>query len=174
MKDFIRNPAAGRNPLASHTIRESGRSLSLVCTLASLLSQLVFLRILLREEELHLHEGYKPTVVMSHKCYCYIIPQCLYKKQDLHLHGLVTYQPTSNEVMSIYRLSSRFERFHHSCSFFNLQHVKELFFSSGFRNLPLLYQNIRSCFRLSIQIFVEEGGIEPPSCSGRLRTHSQA
>lgn len=127
MKDFIRNPAADRNPLASHTIRESDRSLSLVCTLASLLSQLVFLRILLREEELHLHEGYKPTVVMSHKCYYYIIPQCLYKRQDLHLHGLVAYQPTPDGAMSIYRLSSRFERFHHSCSFFNLQHVKELF-----------------------------------------------
>ena len=60
-------------------------------------------------------------------CTSSAFPQYLYKRQDLHLHGLVTYQPTSDEVMSIYRLSSRFERFHHSCIFFNLQHVKELF-----------------------------------------------
>ena len=104
----------------------------------------------LREEELHLHRGYKPTVVMSHKCYYYIIPQCLYKRQDLHLHDLVAYQSTSDEVMSVCRLSSRFERFHHSCVF-NLQYVKEL---CKFRclNLCLLYQNIRCCFRLSDKI----------------------
>ena len=97
----------------------------------------------------------------------------LYKRQDLHLHGLVAYQPTPDGAMSIYRLSSRFERFHHSCSFYNLQHVKEL---CKFRclNLCLLYWNIRSCFRLFNTFLVEEGGIEPPSCSGSLRTHSQA
>ena len=64
--------------------------------------------------------------VMSLASYLCSTPHCIwYKRQDLHLHGLVTYQPTSDEVMSVYRLASRFERFHHSCSFFNLQYVKE-------------------------------------------------
>ena len=82
---------------------------------------------MLREKELHLHKGYKPTVVMSHKCYCYIIPPgILYKRQDLHLHDLVAYQSTSDEVMSVCRSPLlRFELFHHSCVF-NLQYVKEL------------------------------------------------
>ena len=91
--------------------------------------------------------------VMSLASYLCSTPQCIwYKKQDLHLHGLVTYQPTSDEVMSIYRLSSRFERFHHSCSFYNLQYVKELFKGQIFLNPCLLYQNIRCCFRCSDKI----------------------
>ena len=73
--------------------------------------------------------------------------QCiLYKRQDLHLHDLVAYQSTSDEVMSIYRLSSRFERFHHSCSFVISNTSKN--FKSRCLNLCLLYQNIRVCFPL--------------------------
>ena len=126
-----------------------------------------------------------PLSMLLFSIYIPAVEKNLYKKQDLHLHGLVTYQPTSDEVMSVYRLSSRFERFHHSCSFYNLQYVKELFKGQIFLNLCLLYQNIRCCFRCSDKILnffqnfprfeaVEEGGIEPPSCSGSLRTHSQA
>ena len=89
--------------------------------------------------------------VMSLASYLCSTPRFIwYKRQDLHLHDLVAYQSTSDEVMSFCRLSSRFERFHHSCVF-NLQYVKEL---CKFRclNLCLLYQNIRCCFRLSDKI----------------------
>ena len=50
----------------------------------------------------------------------------LYKRQGLHLHDLVAYQSTSDEVVSVCRSPLLwFELFHHSCVF-NLQYVKEL------------------------------------------------
>jgi hypothetical protein len=41
--------------------------------------QIYFNFFLKRELESNQHEGYKPTVVMSHKCYRYIISRCFYK-----------------------------------------------------------------------------------------------
>ena len=119
--------------------------------------------------------------VMSLASYLCSTPQCiLYKRQDLHLHGLVTYQPTSDEAMSVYRLASRFERFHHSCSFFNLQYVKELCKFRLFESVlivskyTVLFPSILIFWKIFQFFLVEEGGIEPPSCSGSLRTPSQA
>ena len=119
--------------------------------------------------------------VMSLASYLCSTPRFIwYKRQDLHLHDLVAYQSTSDEVMSVCRLPSRFERFHHSCVF-NLQYVKELCKFRLFESV-LIVSKYTVLFP-SILIFsekvlnfsgVEEGGIEPPSCSGSLRTPSQA
>ena len=64
---------------------------------------------------------------MSLASYLCSTPQfILYKRQGLHLHNLVAYQSTSDEVVSVCRSPPlRFELFHHSCVF-NLQYVKEL------------------------------------------------
>jgi hypothetical protein len=110
--------------------------------------------------------------VMSLASYLCSTPQCLYKRQDLHLHGLVAYQPTPDGVMSIYRSISR-KNASTTLVFFDLQHVKELckfrFFESAF-----IVSKYTVLFPFFLNNFVEEGGIEPPSCSGSLRTHSQA
>lgn len=104
-----------------------------------------------------------------------------YKRQGLHLHDLVAYQSTSDEVMSVCSSSLTVRTLPPLLYFFNLQYVKELCKFRLFESVlivskyTVLFPSIL-IFSEKVLIFpeVEEGGIEPPSCSGSLRTPSQA
>ena len=120
--------------------------------------------------------------VMSLASYLCSTPRFIwYKRQDLHLHDLVAYQSTSDEVMSVCSSSLTVRTLPPLLYFFNLQYVKELCKFRLFESV-LIVSKYTVLFP-SILIFsekvlnfsgVEEGGIEPPSCSGSLRTPSQA
>ena len=65
--------------------------------------------------------------VMSLASYLCSTPQCIwYKRQGLHLHDLVAYQSTSDEVMSVCSSPLAVRTLPPLLYFFNLQYVKEL------------------------------------------------
>ena len=90
--------------------------------------------------------------------------QCIwYKRQGLHLHDLVAYQSTSDEVMSVCR-SPLYGLNSSTTLVFLISNMSKNFRSSDVLNLSLLYRNIRSCFRFSLQFLwtraVLPGGLD--------------